>query len=197
MGCSGPQPKTIPKPPDQANNLRAMDTLIAQLKTGDVVLRAGNGPFSYMLANINQKDKSYSHCGIVVIEEGYPFVYHCIGGEDNTEERLRRDSVTFFFSPERNMGIAAVRYDMQTDVIARFATIVHDYYKLRPIFDPKFDLATDNELYCSEFVYKAVSRAVNDSAYIPKSYGYSRAYIGIDDLYLNPHATILAKVSYR
>ncbi len=178
-------------------NQHLADSVIALLHTGDVVLRAGTGPFSYMLANINQKDKSYSHCGIVVIEAGYPFVYHCIGGEDNAEERLRRDSVSFFFSPARNMGIATVRYDMDAAALHRFTTIVHDYYKLRPVFDPKFDLTTDNELYCSEFVYKAVTKAVNDTGYLPKSYGYNRAYIGIDDLYMNPHASIIYNINYR
>lgn len=193
--CTG-QP-THNQPEKNKRNLRAMDTAIAVLKTGDVVLRAGIGPFSYMLANLNLKDKSYSHCGVVVIENGYPFVYHCIGGEDNADECLRRDSVSFFFAPSRNMGFAVVRYDMEPATIKSLTDIVHQYYQLRPLFDPKFDLHTDHELYCSEFVYKAIIKAVKDTAYLTKSYGYERVFIGIDDLYLNPHAHFVSKVNYK
>lgn len=196
-GCSEPQPKIITDAPGKASNITAMDTLIALLKTGDVVLRAGTGPFSYMLANLNQRDKTYSHCGIVVIEDGYPFIYHCIGGEDNTDERLKRDSASFFLSPVRNMGVAAVRYNMEPNAIVQLTGIVHAYYKLRPVFDPKFDLATDNELYCSEFVYKAFTRAMNDNSYIPVSHGHGRVFVGIDDVYMNPNAHMVTKVTYK
>jgi hypothetical protein len=200
MACKSPSAGLPITPPIEGNNLynqHAVDSAISLLKTGDVVLRAGTGPFSYMLATANQRDKSYSHCGIVVIENGYPFVYHSIGGEDNADERLRRDSIPFFLSPTRNLGIAIVRYDLVDSQVKSFARIAQTFYHSRPLFDPKFDLLTDDELYCSEFVYKAITRAVNDTGYIAKSYGYGRVYIGIDDLYLNPHATIVYKVNYR
>ena len=197
VGCADAPPKAAIQPHNQAANVQAMDSVIVQLQTGDVVLRAGTGPFSYMLANLNQRDKTYSHGGIVVVENGYPFVYHCIGGEDNTDERLRRDSASFFLSPFRNLGIAVVRYDMQPAAVAKLTDAVYDFYKLRPVFDPKFDLATDNELYCSEFVYKVITRTMNDTAYMPVSHGHGRVYIGIDDLYMNPHAHMVIKVTYK
>ncbi len=197
--CSTSTPPHSTPPPGsgQPSNLKAADSAIALLKTGDVALRAGTGPFSYMLAGLSLKDKSYSHCGIVSVEGGYPYIYHCIGGEDNPDERLRRDSAAFFFSPTRNMGVAIVRYDMQPATIAQLVNVAQAFYRQRPLFDLKFDLHTDGELYCSEFVYKAITRAVNDTGYLHQSYGYGRAFIGIDDLYLTPHAHFVAKVAYK
>src|ERR1700677_4723688 len=97
------------------NNKHLIDTAVSLLKSGCIVLRTGSGADSYLLAQMNRKDKTYSHCGIVMIEHGYPFVYHSIGGEDNPDERLRRDSASFFFSPLHNEGLAVVRYDYNED----------------------------------------------------------------------------------
>src|ERR1700722_15133814 len=91
-------------------NKQKVDTAVSMLRSGYIVLRTGLGADSYLLSQMNRKDKTYSHCGIVMIENGYPFVYHSIGGEDNPDERLRRDSASFFFSPLHNSGLAIVQY---------------------------------------------------------------------------------------
>ena len=178
-------------------NRQALDEARPRLRSGDVVLRAGVGPDSYILARLNKKDKSYSHCGIVMIEDGYPFVYHSIGGEDNPDERLRRDSADVFFAPRHNTAIAIVRYDCTAQAIGRLRQVVKEYYRLRPRFDMQFDLATDDKLYCSEFVYKAMIRAMQDTDYIPVTLGMGRRYVGIDDLYLNAHAHTEWKISFK
>src|SRR5580658_5406725 len=48
-------------------NQHLVDTAVSLLKSGYIVLRTGSGADSYMLAQMNQKDKTYSHCGIVMI----------------------------------------------------------------------------------------------------------------------------------
>lgn len=184
-------------PADDLWNKHIVDTAVSLLKNGDIVLRTGIGPDSYLLCQMNQKDKTYSHCGIVMIENGYPFVYHSIGGEDNPDERLRRDSASFFFSPQHNMGLGIIRYDLSNGQIAQLGKIVRDYYAQRPRFDMKFDLSTDDQLYCSEFVYKALCRATLDTSFISKSYHLKKPYIGIDDLYGNSHATFIWKMRYK
>ena len=64
-------------------NHHDVDSAISLLQSGDLVMRRGIDVTSFMLSQMNLKDKTYSHCGIVEIEYGYPFVYHSIGGEDN------------------------------------------------------------------------------------------------------------------
>jgi hypothetical protein len=188
--------KAIRRGAVQWNN-HAVDSAVKALRSGYVVLRMGQGADSRLLAQINRKEKSYSHCGIVMVENGYPFVYHSIGGEDNPDERMRRDSAKFFFSPLHNTGFAIVRYDYTAGKVDELQQVVREYYALRPKFDMQFDLATDDKLYCSEFVYKAISRVMNDAEYIPVTTALNHTFVGIDDLYLNKHASRLLELKFR
>ena len=178
-------------------NKNLIDTAIALLKTGQVVLRMGQGADSYLLAQMNQKDKTYSHCGIVIVEDGYPFVYHSIGGEDNPDERMRRDSAKFFFSPLHNFAIAIIHYDFSEQQINNLKNIVYNYYQSRPKFDLKFDLKTDDKLYCAELVYKAINKAVADTGYINTTTLMGCTFVAIDNLFINKHANIIWQTNFK
>jgi hypothetical protein len=178
-------------------NKHAIDSAVSMLHSGYLVLRTGMGADSYLLSQMNLKDKTYSHCGIVMVENGYPFVYHSIGGEDNPDERLRRDSAGFFFSPLHNSGLAVIQYDYDSGRVNRLKDVVTDYYRKRPKFDMKFDLATDDQLYCAEFVYKAVNKAMDDTAYLKKTTIFGHDYVGVDDLFVNDHAHMIWQIKYK
>ncbi|MES2704005.1 MAG: YiiX/YebB-like N1pC/P60 family cysteine hydrolase [Bacteroidota bacterium] len=178
-------------------NSHAVDSAIGYLHTGDIVLRMGFGADSYLLARLNHRDKRFSHCGIVVVEEGKPWVYHSIGGEDNPDERLRRDPAASFFSPAHNSSIAIVRYHLRAGETKELTRIAHSRYAARPRFDMQFDLSTDDKLYCSEFVYKSVCSAVHDTTYLPTTQGVARRYVGIDDLFLNAHAAMVFQIKFK
>ena len=178
-------------------NKHTVDSAVGLLKPGYVVLRMGLGADSRLLAQMNRVNKTYSHCGIVMIEHGYPFVYHSIGGEDNPDERMRRDSACVFFSPRHNTGIAIVRYDFDAGQVARLQEVVCGYYRQRPRFDMKFDLKTDDLLYCAEFVYKAINKAAGDDAYIGATTYLGYTFVGIDNLFINKHAHMLRQFRYK
>lgn len=178
-------------------NKHVVDTAVSLLRSGDVVLRLGQGADSYLLSQMNQKDKHYSHCGIVMVENGYPFVYHSIGGEDNPDARMKRDSARFFFYPPNNMSIGIVHYDFDDSTKSQLRTVVNEYYRRRPKFDTNFDLKTDDRIYCAEFIYKAVNRATNDTTYIKPTSVLNYRFVGIDDLFLNPHATIVWQTTFK
>jgi hypothetical protein len=181
---------------DRWNN-HAVDSVLTTLRSGDVVLRMGLGADSYLLSLINRRDKSYSHCGIVMIEDGKPLVYHCVGGEDNPDERMRSDDAKLFFTPAHNTAIALVHYEFDCHTIEKLHNVVHAYYSKRPKFDLKFDLATDDELYCSEFVSKAINNATHDTAHIPVSHVRGKTFIGIDDLFMNKHAQMQWQIKFK
>jgi len=132
-----------------------------------------------------------------MVENGYPFVYHSIGGEDNPDERLRRDSAHFFFSPAHNLSLAIVKYDLDKDRACKLEQQVREYYALRPKFDMKFDLRSDDRLYCAEFVYKAFNKATNDTTYVKTTTALGCRYVGIDDLFVNPHAHIIWQTTFK
>ena len=196
------QPKVVAVDPTEqkaidSSNKHLVDTAVSLLREGYLVLRMGLGADSRLLAQMGRKNRSYSHCGIVMIENGYPFVYHSIGGENNPDERLRRDSAKFFFSPVYNMSLAVVQYDLNASQLAELGNVVRAYYRQRPKFDMKFDLGTDDKLYCSEFVYKAVNKAVDDTAYIKPTKVAGRRFVGIDDLFINSHAHIVWRTVFK
>jgi hypothetical protein len=60
-----------------------------------------------------------------------------------------------------------------------------------------FDLATDDRLYCAEFVYKAIRDATGDTAYFGKTRILDRTYIGVDNLTDPGHAGIICDVQYK
>ena len=186
----------LPRAADSAN-YKMTDSAVHTLRSGYVVLRMGLGADSKLLAGFNRHNKSYSHCGIVMVENGYPYVYHSIGGEDNPDERLRRDSAWFFFSPVYNSAIAVLKYDMDAAAVRRLDSVVRCWYRRKPLFDMKFDLATDDKLYCSEFVYKAICAAAEDSAYLPISFLGSKRYVAVDNLFLNSHAAFISQMKFK
>lgn len=175
------------------NNARLVDSAISLLQTGDVVLRMGTGAQSMLLSRLNKTDKSFSHCGLVVVENGYPFVYHCIGGEDNPDARLKRDSAGRFFSPRYNTALGIARYIIDTG--AEKAAIL-SYYHKHPRFDLDFDLATDDAMYCTEFAWKVLTATTGDTAFLPVSELNGRRYVGTDNLYINNHARLIWQVQF-
>jgi len=182
---------------DNPENYKAIDSSIRLLQSGDLVLRTGTDAISYMLRQMNQKNKTYSHCGIVMIENGYPFVYHSIGGEDNPAETLRRDSASFFFSPAHNQRLGIVRLGLSAPQVEKLHQLVWEYYKAGVRFDMDFDMASNDKLYCAEFVYKAVCRATADSAFFPLTTLFHKQYVGVDDLYENSRAKMIRDYIYR
>jgi hypothetical protein len=190
--------KQANKPPaaKHAQYLKVIDSVARLLRTADIVVRMGRGPDSYILAKLNQTDQSWSHCGIVVVENGCPFVYHCIGGEDNPDERMRRDSACHFLTYRYNYGVGAFRYRIADTVAQKVATITQQLYRTRPLFDLDFNLSTDDKLYCSELVYKVLCSATQDTGFLHTCYGHGRDFVGIDNLYTNSAASFICKLTF-
>lgn len=177
-------------------NLAAVDSCTKLLRTGDLLVRRGDDMTSYMLSQLNLKDKTYSHCGLVVVENGYPFVYHSIGGEDNPDQALRRDSAQLWCSPANNHAFAAFRYTLADSINDKLVKSVRDFYMEQRKFDMSFDLDTDDRLYCSEMIYKAIEQATGGNSFIGQSNNYGRAFVGIDDLYRVAGAQPVCRISF-
>ena len=53
-------------------------------------------------------------------------------------------------------------------------------------FDMKFDLKTDDKMYCSEFVAKSINKSITPKQIIPTSSINHFSFIGIDDITAMP-----------
>jgi hypothetical protein len=136
-----------------------MEAFSQQLTTGDIVTRLGNDFISDALRKINTCDPSFSHCGFVKIENGYPFVYHAIGGEDNPDNELQRDSLHVFWSPKSNLAIGAFHTLLDTSQRVILSAYIDSCYAVKPKFDMAFDIYNNVRLYCSEFVVNGINRS--------------------------------------
>jgi hypothetical protein len=174
---------------DAARNARAfiqIDSLKSIIHTGDLVLRTGNDFTSESLRSLNQRDQTYSHCGIASLENDSLFVYHSLGGDWNPDQKIRRDALDVFAEPYSNRGIGIYRFPLSAPEISDLMVTVKKLHEIGIMFDMKFDLESNDHMYCAEFVYKSFVMGTHGKIRFNTSHIGSFAFIGVDDLFLQP-----------
>ena len=166
------------------------------LKPGDIILRTGNDLISSLFAQLNMRDKTYSHCGIVFSENNQWVVYHSIGGEDNPDEKLRKDLLETFISSDHNLGYGVCRYNIGHNQQIQLHRTVDSFYSAGTPFDMQFDLQSDDRLYCAELVYKAFQKSLNNDTFFTTTTHRGFTYISTDNIFVNNKAQILCHIVY-
>lgn len=171
-----------------------IDSVKAIIHNGDLITRTGNDFTSESLRTLNQHDKTYSHCGIASIEHDSVFVYHSLGGEFNPNQKIRRDALMLFAEPYDNRGIGIFRYRLNEKEINSVATVIKNYFNAGIMFDMKFDLKTDDRMYCAEFVCKSYTAAAKLQFTTSRIRDF--VFIGVDDLFMHPKCTEIKRIRY-
>jgi hypothetical protein len=166
------------------------------VRTGDLILRTGKDFTSETMRLLSLHDKTYSHCGIASIEDDSVFVYHSIGGELNPDGRLRRDPFELFCNPYESSGFGIFRYNLSQTENKELLAVVHRLYRSKVKFDMSFILASNDRMYCSEFVYKVLNTAINHKIILPTTFINSVQFIAIDNLFLNPLCRQVKRVKF-
>jgi Permuted papain-like amidase enzyme, YaeF/YiiX, C92 family len=185
------------------------------LKEGDLIVRLNRDPSSLFVKNFNRHDKRYSHSGIVLFENGYPYVFHMINGQENPDGRLRLDSLKQFCNPVHNKSYGIFRYNMNETELKKIKNIIHKYYAEGVCFDNTFNLASNDQMYCSEMISKALKESTDNRisieptklttaeatifsayAHLPFSYTSHLEIVSIDDLYVNPLCRLVKEYHY-
>lgn len=167
------------------------------IKQGDMIARTGNDFTSESLRQLSLTDKTYSHCGIASIENDTVFVYHALGGEWNRNEKLRRDPLELFCNPEENRGFGVFNFKFKRSQIAKLDSIVKAWYAKGLMFDMKFDLSTDDRMYCAEFVSKAISLCTDHRINFSTSKINNFEFVAVDNLFLNSNCFEKKRVRYQ
>jgi len=191
---------------------------ISLLRDGDLVVRNNQDFASQLIREFNKTDKSYTHGGIVIVENGYPMVYHIVAGSENPDEKLRKDSLVSFCNPRKNFGFAIYRYQLAPAELSAFKQSILDWYTQGLKFDMDFDLQTDDKMYCSEMIYKGLKKATNNKIMLgmteptmeeiklylqhthskrPVDKLAKMKFITTDNLYLNPMCRLVKKYSFQ
>lgn len=163
------------------------------VQSGDLVLRTGRDYTSEVMRKLSRHDKTYSHCGIASIENDSVFVYHSIGGEWNPDQKLRRDLFAVFCNPYENRGFGIYRYSFNKKQAEEILQNIHQFYKNEVKFDMQFNLDTDDRMYCSEFVYKAIKPAL-----VLKTTTINHiTFVAIDNLFLDAGCNEIKRVRFQ
>ena len=75
--------------------------------------------------------------------------------------------------------------------------VVKQNYLAGIMFDMKFDLQTDDRMYCAEFVYKSFLSGTKNNLSFTISHLKNFAYVGVDDLFINPVCKELQRIIYK
>ena len=167
------------------------------IRSGDLVVRTGNDFTSESLRNLNQRDQTYSHCGIASIEHDSLFVYHALGGDWNPNQKIRRDPLEVFAEPINNLGMGIYRFDLANNETASLMVTVKKLYAMGIMFDMEFDLESNDHMYCAEFVYKSYVMGTHGKLQFKISHIGKFAFIGVDDLFLHPLCRLQNKINYK
>ena len=179
---------------------RGLDSINAfepQIQNGDLILRTGRDFTSESLRSLNQRNKTYSHCGIARIENDTVFVYHALGGEWNPNQQVRRDPLAYFADPFNNKKLGIFRYRIEKIDQHQIAAEVHAAYLKNTPFDMDFDLSTSDRLYCAELVARCVESGSRLNVKIPHSHIGQFEFIGVDDLFLHQLCIKLKEITYH
>lgn len=162
-------------------DLQAGAYFATQVRNGDLVLRLGNDITSNMLAQLNLRDKRFSHVGICFIENGAKMVYHSLGSEYGAHNFLRKDSLAVFFDLADNLSIGYAQTGLDAGTIQQIHDTLQQWYQKQIPFDMDFDWQSDDKMYCSEMVAKAIMRG-NNTIHIPITDTLGRQYYAIDNI---------------
>jgi hypothetical protein len=168
------------------------------LQTGDLIFRNGKGFISDMLRNTSQRERSYSHVGILVWENQVPMVYHMIEDANNhaLDSDLHKEPFAEFCTDRENNRIAVYRF-LQMDA-SKEAPLRSDLKRIEAAgtkFDDQFRLDSDHSLYCTELVFKTLFKILD--VHVNPSKAPNGYYIGLDDLYLCKDASLIAKTNFQ
>lgn len=168
----------------------------SQITDGDLITRTGNDFTSETLRNLNQRDRTFSHCGIASIENDSLFVYHALGGDFNPDQKIRRDRFEDFAEPYTNKGIGVFRFEMTDSSKKKFAINARGFYNTGIMFDMDFDLKTNDRMYCAEYVYKSLTKNAPGLVFNISRIRHFE-FIGVDDLFLHPLCKLNAHLVYK
>lgn len=186
--CSSPVKKTTPvfTAAYLSRSYNQVEKSKSNIQSGDIIFRCGTDEVSEAARNLNRKDSSWSHCGILFIENDSIVVYHALGGKYNPDMKLLREPLALFCNPRENSAFGVYRYILDAAQLNALQQKVYQHYRNGLKFDMFFNFETDDVMYCSEFVFKSLNASLGGklTPYLridTVPYG-----VTTDDLFLNP-----------
>lgn len=171
-------------------------SFVLNAENGDIIFRNGLDEVSQAARSFNTRDKSFSHCGIVIKEEGLTYVYHSIGGSENPSGKLQKISINDFCNIETNNSFALYRLNQINTINDQLNKVVRNHYRNELKFDQYFNIKSDDAMYCSEFVAKSINEAFRNSKLETTFIETLGLGVTIDDIFLNENCELVKKIIF-
>ncbi len=136
--------------------------------SGELIVRMTDDLISVQIKFLNEKEKIYSHAGIVILKNNQPFVCN-IAPNDPKNDTIQIVPVDSFINPAKNLKCALYRYDLSGAEKDSLTEILLKYKANNIRFDWLYDLDTDNKMYCAELIDKALQKATNSRIHITQA----------------------------
>jgi len=134
---------------------------VNELENGDLIFRRGKSAESQAVI-IADRRSEFSHVGIIYIEKRTPFVIHAVPGEnEGRKDYIKKEKLSDFLAPEKASKYSVFRSNFPKPINETAASVANRYYQDKRQFDNKFDLSTNDKLYCTELIMKAYQQASN------------------------------------
>ncbi|MCA8898142.1 MAG: YiiX/YebB-like N1pC/P60 family cysteine hydrolase [Hyphomonas sp.] len=162
------------------------------LRPGELLFKgSATGAGTRLAADWSKGDKRWGHIGIVVADaDGTLEVVHADTGKPGEGGAVRRVSLATFLSDVNDLGV----YEVDLAGAERTAYLDYAAHAVGRPFDHGFSLDSDDSLYCSELVWRALSAGLGDDAVPDKSRRLGRVYVSVSDISENLHAHELRTV---
>jgi Permuted papain-like amidase enzyme, YaeF/YiiX, C92 family len=205
----------ISKEQEIQNNIDSLKRLASD---GDLIVRMNDNIISYEVKYLNETDKSFSHSGIIITRNNMKMVCDIVP-EENGGDTVRFEPIDSFINPKQNLACGLFRYNFSEFEKNAFLSQLELYYRNKIHFDKKYDLNTDNYIYCSEMIYKSLRQATHNRINIKlsqmpqkmahlmtlyfKKYKFTKAdietrkFVTIDNLYLTPECKELMRFTLK
>ena len=147
------------------------------LETGDLLFKgAETGAGTRVAAGWSLGDKRWGHVGIVA--DGGRSVIHADTGKPGEAGAVRKVALADFLADVETLGIYEI--DLTGEARAGYLAFAESAVGLP--FDHGFSVRSENSLYCSELVWRAMSAGLGRDAIPDKSERYGRIYVSVSDL---------------
>ena len=172
-----------------------LPTLDQEIKDGDIVLRCGRDLTSEMMRQMNAGDRRFSHCGLMFTIDGKKMVFHSIGGEENPGSALRLEPLEQFFDTRKNLAAGYARMQLSEQERKKLKALLDSLFARKVPFDLSFDLHTDEALYCSEMVAKALLK-VDESILVPRTDTFGHSFYSVQNIMENSRVKAVGYIKY-
>lgn len=193
-------------------------TLKTTARSGDLLVRLTDDILSQQVTNMNEKEKLYSHGGLIVKKGDRLFVYHIAPNLPGTDT-IQMEPIDSFIAPNKNIRCALFRYQLSDAERDSLMQIIASLRTKDIRFDMVYDLATNDKLYCSEMIAKSLKQATGGrivcreipvpgrmyrllSVFFQKYKNAKRiiaerTFISLDNLYLRPDCKELMRFDLK